>query len=96
MNELLPVLLPRAQLVSRGQISSCGNMLHKVEPSFTFCNNFFQLATLKFVVRQVEHTVGIRQQLTVSTIFQKTDHVNLSQKIEHECENCVLLTNNLF
>ena len=35
-------------------------MLHKVEPSSTFCNNFFQLATLKFVVRQVEHAVVIR------------------------------------
>ena len=35
-------------------------MLHKVEPSPTFCNNFFQLATMKFVTRQVEHAVEIR------------------------------------
>ena len=35
-------------------------MLYKVEPSSTFCNDFFQLATLKFVARQVEHAVVIR------------------------------------
>ena len=40
-------------------VASC-NMLHKVEPSSTFCNFFFQLATLKFVARQVEHAVIIR------------------------------------
>ena len=35
-------------------------MLYKVEPSSTFYNNlFFQLATLKFVARQVEHAVVI-------------------------------------
>ena len=33
-------------------------MLHKVEPSFTFCN--IQLVTLKFAARQVEHAVVIR------------------------------------
>ena len=36
------------------------SMLNKVEPGSTFCNNCFQLATLKFVARQVEHAVEIR------------------------------------
>ena len=36
------------------------HQLHKVEPSSTFCNNFFQFATMKFVARQVKHTVVIR------------------------------------
>ena len=41
-------------------VASCSNMLHQVEPSSTFYNNVFQLATLKCVARQVEHTVVIR------------------------------------
>ena len=40
-------------------VSCICNMLHKVDPSSTFCNIFFQLATLKFVVVQVEHRVLI-------------------------------------
>ena len=35
-------------------------MLRKVDPVPTFCNQFFQLATLKFVAWQVEHAVVIR------------------------------------
>ena len=35
-------------------------MLRKVDPNCTFCNIFFQLATLKFVVWKVEHAVVIR------------------------------------
>ena len=35
-------------------------MLRKVDPSSTFCNKFFQLATLKFVAWKVEHGVVIR------------------------------------
>ena len=35
-------------------------MLRKVDPSSTLRNNFFQLATLKFVAWQVEHAVVIR------------------------------------
>ena len=31
-------------------VASCDNMLCKVDPGSTFCNKFFQLATLKFVV----------------------------------------------
>ena len=42
-------------LATNFSVASCSNMLHKVEPSSTFCNNFSQLATLKFVARQVEH-----------------------------------------
>ena len=34
-------------------------MLRKVGPSSTFCNKFFQLATLKLVVWQVEHAVSV-------------------------------------
>ena len=34
-------------------------MLRKVDSGPTFCNNFFQLATLKFVARKVEHAVVI-------------------------------------
>ena len=35
-------------------------MLHKVEPISTLCNMLVQLATLKFVARQVEHAIVIR------------------------------------
>ena len=41
-------------------VVSCSNMVRKVDPSFTFCNKFFQLVTLKFVAWQVEHAVVIR------------------------------------
>ena len=34
-------------------------MLRKVDPSSTFCNKFFKLATLKFVAWKVEHVVVI-------------------------------------
>ena len=49
-----PVLVPLAELVSQQvwMLQSYRNM-HKVEPSFTFCNNFFQLSTPKFVARQI-------------------------------------------
>ncbi len=47
-------------LATNFDVASCSNMLHKVEPSSTFCNNFFQLATPKFVARQVEGAVVIR------------------------------------
>ena len=41
-------------------VASCSNMLRKVDPSSSFCNNFFKLATLNFVAWKVEHTVVIR------------------------------------
>ena len=41
-------------------------MLHKLEPSSTFCNILFQFATLKFVTRQVEH-LAVIQATTRST-----------------------------
>ncbi len=47
-------------LVTNFGVASCSNMLHKVEPSSTFCNNFFQLATPKFVARQVKRAVVLR------------------------------------
>ena len=35
---------------TNSSVASCSNILHKVDPSSTLCNNFFfQLATLKFV-----------------------------------------------
>ena len=54
---MLLVLLPR--LATNVSVASSTNMLKKVEPSSTFCKNFFKFATLKFVARQVEHTVVI-------------------------------------
>ena len=45
---------------TNSSVASCSNMLHKIGPSSTFCNNFFQLATLKFVAWKVEHVVVIR------------------------------------
>ena len=53
-------------LATNFSVASCISMLHKVEPSSTFCNNYFQLATLKFVARRVEHAVVIRS-TTLST-----------------------------
>ena len=55
---MLLVLLPR--LATNFSVASSTNMLKKVEPSSTFCNNFFKLARMKFVAGQVEHTVVIR------------------------------------
>ena len=62
LKELLLVLPPRAQLGTQ-QISvlQVATMLRKVDPSSTVCNNFFQLATLKFVAWKVEHAVVIRR-----------------------------------
>ena len=33
-------------LATNFRVASCSNMLHKVEPSSTFCNKFFQLETM--------------------------------------------------
>ena len=64
-------------------------MLHKVEPSSTFCKNFFQLATMKFVARQGEHTVqyvalGPRVKVIILNILPelKPDGLQFSLKID--------------
>ena len=52
-------------------------MLRKVDPSSTFCNKFFQLATLKFVARKVEHTEVIR----ATTLFNLQCN-NVARQVE--------------
>ena len=47
-------------LRNKFSVPSCSNMLRKVDPSSTFCNKFFQLATLEFDAWKVEHVVVIR------------------------------------
>ena len=54
-------------------------MLRKVDPSSSFCNNFFQLATVKFVAWQVEHAVVIRA-TTLSTCNATMFHDKLDEK----------------
>ena len=57
-------------------------MLHKVEPASTFCNNFFQLATMKFAARQVEHAVEIRT-TTRSTCNASMLRDKLNKNVAH-------------
>ncbi len=39
-------------LATNFDVASCSNMLHKVEPSSTFCNNFFQTVYLENLPEQ--------------------------------------------
>ena len=45
---------------TNSSVASCSNMLRKIDPSSSFYNKFFQLATLKFVAWKVEHVGVIR------------------------------------
>ena len=54
------MLLPRAQLLSHQILLQVYKMLQKVELGSTLCNMLVQLATLKFVAREVEHAVVTR------------------------------------
>ena len=57
-------------------------MLCKVDPSSTFCNKFFQLATLKFVALQVEHAVVIQAE-TRSTCNATMLHDKLNENVAY-------------
>ena len=61
-------------------VTSCSNMLRKVDPSSTFCKQFFQLATLKFVPWQVEHAVVIR-----ATTRSTCNAIMLRHNVERKC-----------
>ena len=51
-------------------------MLFKVDLSSTFCNNFFfQLETLEFVARSVEHVVAIQE-----TMLFNLQHNNVAKQ----------------
>ena len=55
-------------------------MLHKVDLSAIFYNNFFQLAMLKFVVRKVQHVVVIW-----ATTFFNLQCSNVVRQVEWKC-----------
>ena len=61
-------------------VASCSNMLRKVDSRSTFCINFFQPATLKFVAWQVEHGVVIR----ITTLFNLQCD-NDARQVERKC-----------
>ena len=50
----------------------------EVDPSSTFWNKFFQLATLKFVAWQVEHAVVIR----ATTLFNLQCNSRVARQVE--------------
>ena len=56
-------------------------MLRKVDPSSSFCNKLFQLATLKVVAWQVEHAVVIR----ATTSLTCTEFNNVARHVELKC-----------
>ena len=61
-------------------VATCSNMLCKVDPSSTFYNKYFQLATLKFVSWKVEHGVVIR----ATTLFSLQCN-NVARQVERKC-----------
>ena len=61
-------------------IASWDNMSRKVVSSSTFCNNFFQLATLKCVAWKIEHAVLIQ----AITLFNLQCN-NVAQQVERKC-----------
>ena len=72
-------------------VASCS----KVEPSSTFCNNFFQLATLTSVARQVEHAVVIRA-TTRSTCNATMMRDKLNKNVAHITGLLVKLINDIY
>ena len=76
----VPVLLARAQLVSEHilVVQFKNKLLQKVELGSTLCNMLLQLATLKFVARQVEHAVVVR-------ITTRSTCNNVAREVEQKC-----------